>query len=488
MAAKWTRSDLKGLRVFILDDDVALVRLIEKELEGFGLEIQVAHSLGQARSSFGRFAADLAISDINLPDGNGLEMVREWKGSHPDMPVILMTAHGAIDSAVTALRLGAYDYLQKPFAMEDLIAALVRAAEVGQLRKKVQLYEGKEKAPEAFQIVGQAPATQKLRSILERVARSRADTVLLLGESGSGKELAARALHLWSSRVAQPFVEINCASIPETLLESELFGHEKGAFTDARDRKPGLFELARDGTVFLDEIGEMPLKLQAKLLRIIEYKRYKRLGGTKDLEFTGRIVAATHRRLEEEVSEGRFREDLFYRLDVIPIVIPPLRERKEDLPELAAYFLKNLAQQLELPCPRLGPDALEELKAHSWRGNVRELKNVLQRALILHQPTLISADMLEIRDRAPLSLGSPTAVETAKTPPESPSPAVSLSTFHLPAEGIKLEELERSILEQAMEAARFNQTKAAQLLGITRHTLRYRLEKFGLLELPSRSE
>lgn len=485
----YTFADLKGLRVFLLDDDDGLARLIEKELADKGLHVKRANSLGQARAYFPRFAADLAISDINLPDGNGLDMVKEWRKSHPEMPVIFITAHGQIDSAITALRLGAYDYLQKPFATEDLLAAILRAAEVGHLRRRIQQLESKEKPLEPFQIIGDSRPMERLRNTLRRVAESRADTVLILGESGSGKELAARALHEWSPRAAEPFVEVNCASIPETLLESELFGHEKGAFTDARDRKPGLFELARSGTVFLDEIGEMPIKLQAKLLRVIEYKRFKRLGGTRDLEFNGRIVAATNRRLEEEITEGRFREDLFYRLDVIPIVIPPLRDRKDDIPGLATYLLKNLAEKLEMPCPRLSAGARDELLRQRWHGNVRELKNVLQRTMILHQPKEIEADMLEIRNRESIRSDNDAANSVASPLPQAQQVQTqpqSLSQFVLPKEGVNLEDLERSILEQAMESARFNQTKAAQLLGITRHTLRYRLEKFGLLELHSK--
>ncbi len=476
-------SDIKGLKVFLLDDDVALAQLVSRELESRGLQVRTAHSLAQARVSFPKFAADLAISDINLPDGNGLELVREWRKSHPEMPVIFVTAHGAIDSAITAFRLGAFDYLQKPFVIEDLITALLRAAEVANLRRRIQLLESREKGYEPFDIIGSSLATEKLRKTLKRVAESKADTVLVLGESGSGKELAARALHEWSPRSSEPFVEINCASIPETLLESEIFGHEKGAFTDARERKPGLFELARGGTVFLDEIGEMPIKLQAKLLRVLEYRRFKRLGGTKDLEFNARIVAATNRSLEEEIVAGNFREDLFYRLDVIPIVIPPLRERKADIPDLTRYFVRKISLELGIHEPKLSPEIWKELDSYRWRGNARELKNVLKRCLVMHEPDVITPDLLEIRDRR--------VQETPKEEShEAPSVArveASDGRFVLPKEGINLEDFEKSILIQAMESARYNQTKAAQLLGITRHTLRYRLEKFGLVDVTGKS-
>jgi two-component system response regulator AtoC len=337
-----------------------------------------------------------------------------------------------------------------------------------------------------FNIVGDSEPMRRLKKIIRRVAESKADTVLVHGESGSGKELAARAIHEWSNRSSCPFVEVNCASIPEALLESELFGHERGAFTDAKERKLGLFEVAGGGTVFLDEIGEMPAKLQAKLLRVLEYRRFRRVGGTRDIDFQGRIVAATNRNLENEVINGNFRADLYYRLNVVPIVVPPLRERRPDIPQLVDHLLSRISAALGVNKPIVDEAALAELQNHSWPGNVRELKNTLQRSIIFNQPKIISSDVLEIDYADHLAAG--------QVPhSEAPRPALKLdslsdgfptaaSDFILPLGGIDLEDLEKRLLKEALERARFNQTKAARLLHVTRHTLRYRLEKFGLLE------
>lgn len=339
---------------------------------------------------------------------------------------------------------------------------------------------------EEFLIIGESEPMRKLKKILRRVAESKADTVLVHGESGSGKELAARAIHEWSNRSSSPFVEVNCASIPESLLESELFGHERGAFTDAKERKLGLFEVAAGGTVFLDEIGEMPAKLQAKLLRVLEYRRFRRVGGTRDIDFRGRIVAATNRNLETEVVNGNFRADLYYRLNVVPIVVPPLRERRADIPLLVDYLLSRISGALGVIKPSVDEAALIAMQEHSWPGNVRELKNTLQRSIIFNQPRVISSDALEIDYADHIQNG---LVDVAKI--EKPlinlqgmsvGCSVNQSEFILPSGGIDLEDLEKRLLKEALERSRFNQTKAAKLLHVTRHTLRYRLEKFGLLE------
>jgi two-component system response regulator AtoC len=487
---------LHDIRIFLVDDEDILAWSIETELKALGAEVLRAASVRQALERFPGFQADLAITDLRLPDGNGLDLLQKWRKEQPDLPVILITAHGAIDSAVTALRLGAFDYLQKPFDMKDLLAAVKRASEVAQLRQKVSRMEGREKTRDQVTIVGESAAIKSMRDRVQKVASSRANSALILGDSGTGKELAARAVHMWSDRATQPFVEINCASIPETLLESELFGFEKGAFTDARERKLGLFEMARGGTIFLDEIGEMPLKLQSKLLRALEYRRFKRLGGTKDIEFSARIVAATNRNLIEEVSAGRFRSDLFYRLNVLPIRIPTLAERKDDIPLLVDFFLKGLAEELGTPLCKCSAQAMEKLKSHNWPGNIRELRNVLQRAIVFHEPREITAAQIEIESmptQAPRLSAEPQrpALDGARVSAPAdihsdhddavPESQAIDSNFVLPETGVRLEALERSLLTQALEKARNNQTRAAQLLGISRHTLRYRLEKHGLL-------
>ncbi len=486
---------LQDCRVFVVDDEDILAWSIENELKSQGAEVARANSLRQALERFPSFHPDVAITDISLPDGNGLELLKKWRRDYPEMPIILITAHGAIDSAITALRLGAFDYLQKPFDLKDISAAVKRASEVASLRQKVSRMEGREKSLEPINIVGASGPMQEVRDRLRKVAASRTNTVLVLGESGSGKELAARALHDWSDRSSQPFVEINCASIPETLLESELFGYEKGAFTDARERKLGLFEIARHGTIFLDEIGEMPLKLQSKLLRALEYRRFKRLGGVKDIEFSARVVAASNRNLTHEIAAGRFRGDLYFRLNVIQVALPALRDRRDDIPELCQHLIAKIAAELEIKPKELSASALKLLNNHNWPGNVRELRNILQRALVLHDTPGIEADQIEI-ECIPEGVSLPENAQLYSNPAvaskvgdRAGATAFTAAngeeqmrqSFRLPIDGVALDDLEKSLLVQALERTRHNQTKAAQLLHISRHTLRYRLEKYGLI-------
>lgn len=483
---KLPRHTLAGTRILIVDDEEILAWSIETELKANGADVLSCNTLRQALEGFHSFNPDLAICDLRLPDGSGMELLKKWRFEKPDMPIILITAHGAVESAVDALRLGAFDYLQKPFDLKALVAAVNRGAELSFLRQKVSQLTGHEVVREPLQIIGDSPAMRRVRGQLERIARSKASTVLILGESGTGKELAARAIHDWSERAAQPFVEINCASIPENLLESELFGYEKGAFTDARDRKLGLFELAQNGTIFLDEMGEMPMKLQTKLLRALEYRRFKRLGGTKDISFSARIVAATNRNLLEEIQAKNFRSDLYYRLSSLPVYLPPLRERMEDLEALTVFFIAKIAHDLGFEVPHLSLAAREKLKNHSWPGNMRELKNVLERALVFHAPTEILAHHIELD--AVVDISMPSVVLTPHFAGESLMqrqdlrPGAISSTMQLPEQGINLEDLERDLLLQALERARNNQTKAAELLGISRHTFRYRLEKHGIIK------
>lgn len=474
---------LHDTKIFVVDDEDILAWSLETEFRALGAEVMRAGSVRQALERFPGFGADVAITDIRLPDGNGLELVKKWRKDNPDLPIILITAHGAVDSAITALRLGAFDYLQKPFDLKDLTAAVKRAAEVAHLRQKVSRLEGSERTQEPVHIIGNATETNMMREQLLRVAQSRANTALITGESGTGKELAAQALHEWGDRAGQPFVEINCASIPENLLESELFGYERGAFTDAKDRKLGLFEMAKAGTIFLDEIGEMPQKLQAKLLRALESRRFKRLGGTKDIEFSARIVAATNRNLLSEVAAGRFRGDLYYRIGALPIRMPPLRDRLDDIPELVKFFVDDIARELDVAAPKVGESALKVLRQHSWPGNIRELRNVLQRAIVFKQPSILTGEHIEIESIPACAPGQMFQDDYgANGLPVSRVLNEATNAFSLPPSGVNLEDLERSLLTQALQRAHHNQTKAASLLGITRHTLRYRLEKHGLLD------
>jgi DNA-binding NtrC family response regulator len=482
--AKLPRNALNGTRVLIIDDEEMLAWSIETELKANGADVLSCNSLRTALENFQSFSPDLAICDLRLPDGSGMELLKKWRVEKPDMPIILITAHGAVESAVDALRFGAFDYLQKPFDMKALVAAANRGAELSSLRQKVSQLTGHEVAREPIRMIGDSPAMKRIRTQLERVAKSRSSTVLILGDSGTGKELAARAIHEWSERANSPFVEINCASIPESLLESELFGYEKGAFTDARDRKLGLFELAQNGTIFLDEIGEMPMKLQTKLLRALEYRRFKRLGGTKDISFSARIVAATNRNLLEEIQSKNFRSDLYYRLSALPVYLPPLRERMEDLDALADFFVQRVAGELGAETPRLTAAAREKLRSHAWPGNMRELKNVLERAIVFYGTPELESQQIELdtyiepNPTPSVQAQSPITINGAQSRP-------NLSAQHpmiLPEKGINLEDLERDLLLQAMEQTHNNQTKAADLLGISRHTFRYRLEKHGIIK------
>lgn len=479
--ARTQKQACSGSKVLLVDDEEILVWSIETELRANGVDVLSCGSLRQALESFPSFNPDLVICDLRLPDGSGMELLKKWHVEKPDMPIILITAHGAVESAIDALRFGAFDYLQKPFDLKTLLATVNRAAEMSFLRQKVRQLTGRIATRAPLNIMGESAAMKRIKFQLDRVAKSRANTVLLLGESGTGKELAARAVHEWSDRVDMPFIEINCASIPENLLESELFGYERGAFTDARERKLGLFEIAQDGTIFLDEIGELPMKLQTKLLRALESRRFTRLGGTKEISFNARIVAATNRNLLSEIGKGNFRADLYYRLSALPIVLPPLRERMEDLPLLLEFFLEQLSKELQLQKPSLEPDAVHYLKTHSWPGNLRELRNTLERSMIFLEKASISAEDITIDD---------VTVTVATEREESLSVAavvaqqsVGLSAlFKLPKQGVNFDDLERELICQALERAHNNQTKAAELLGMSRHTLRYRLEKHEIAQ------
>lgn len=515
---------LEGSRILLVDDEELLAWSIETEFKSHGADMISAHSLKMAIEAFPRHQPDLVICDLRLPDGSGLELIKKWRTEKHEIPIILITAHGGVQSAIDALRLGAFDYLQKPFDMKSLLAAAKRATELSRLRAKVHSLTGQERPNRKLNIVGQSPKVKKLVRDLKAVASSHCSTVLILGESGTGKELAARAVHEWSKKARMPFVEINCSSIPAGLLESELFGYEKGAFTDARDRKLGLFEMAGEGTIFLDEIGEMPLNLQAKLLRVLESRRFKRLGGTKDIFFQSRIVAATNRDLLEEIKLDRFRSDLYYRIHTLPIVLPALRERIEDVPELSSFFIKQLAEELQLNEPELTSDAIQKLSNHAWPGNIRELRNVLERSMVLSPSTVIRASDINFdqnifsKTLLPPELSSKSFFDNARAGEISPnsyeleprkltseplqkssrsfrSQGAFLETedqgglnldhlrqdWQLPAGGINLEELEKKLIEQALDRTQNNQTRAAALLGISRHTFRYRLEKHKIL-------
>ena len=443
--------------VLIVDDEELVRWSLRERLRKDGYTVLESGTVASAMEKLTP-AVDLVLLDQRLPDGDGLTLLRQIKESSPDTLVILMTAFSTVENAVAAMKHGAYHYLNKPFNLDDVSAVVEKALETSRLRREVRMLRGSQSRDYGFDaIIGSSSAMVEAKSLLERIAASPATTVLLTGETGTGKDLAAKAIHFNSERASKPFVNITCSALPEQLLESELFGHERGAFTDARQQKRGLLETADGGTVFLDEIGEMTPGLQAKLLRFLEDRTFKRVGGLNDIRVDVRVIAATNRSLDDEVRAGRFREDLFYRLQVMPVRLPPLRERVGDIRLLVAHYIDRYNREFRKRVRGLQPGAQAMLDQYRWPGNVRELRNAIERAMLLADHGLLGAE-----DFATLS--------KAATP----------ATFRLPPEGVDLETVERQLVIQALQRAGGNQTQAGHLLGINRDQVRYRIEKFGL--------
>ena len=452
---------MAGERLLVIEDDPLLLTVLAERMRREGLEVTLASTLAEARAAVDAADFDVVLADLRLPDGESLALLGEQ--APRGAAWVMMTAHATVSSAVEALKLGAKDYLEKPFSLDRAVATVRQALELTALRREVAaLRDGSSRA--GTTVIGESGAMKKVFELVERLAAVDATTVLIEGESGTGKGAIAQALHRLSRRGGGPFVNVTSSSLPEALMESELFGHEKGAFTDARTAKRGLVELADGGTLFLDEVGELTPGVQAKLLRFIEEKTFRRLGGTRDLVVDVRIVAATNRDLAGEVAAGRFRADLFYRLRVIPVTLPPLRERREDIVPLVKHFTAHFNREFGKRVQAVAPEAQAKLTAYAWPGNVRELRNVIERAVLLADGPVIG-----LRELAP-----------EVTAPPAPAGGGGGATALAP-DGVKLGDVERRLLVEALERARGNQSRAAELLGLSRHQVRTRMRRYGLL-------
>ena len=453
--------------VMIIDDDESVRTALTKRLEQDGCRVQASPTVSEGLTRLRETSPDLLLLDYRLPDGDGLALLEKIRRRQPDLPVVMMTGFSNVEIAIRAMHAGAYDYISKPFSLDQMMLIVHKALEAKHLRSQVQRTAARPSEQFGFdRLAGRSPRILETLRLLRQLAESEAKTVLLQGESGTGKDLAAKIIHYNSPHAAQPFMNITCTALPEPLLESELFGHEKGAFTDARREKQGLFELADGGTIFLDEIGDMPASLQAKLLRFIEEKTFRRVGGTVDIQVDVRIIAATNRILRTLVEQSRFREDLFYRLNVFPITLPPLRERAEDIPRLAEYFIDHYNREFHKNVAGLDAAALAVMQTHPWPGNIRELRNVIERAMLMSQGGFLTTADLPPEFQTP-----------GRAAQTSPEPGVSI---HFGPEGIDIRHVERLLVEKALEQTRGNQSRAAALLKISRDQLRYRIQKYGL--------
>ena len=444
--------------ILVVDDEALIRWSLTERLKSEGYDVLEADT-GQAALDKLPEGVDLVLLDYRLPDTDGVTVLRKIKEFDQDILVVLLTAYASVETAVEAMKLGAYHFANKPFNLDEVAATVERALETTRLRREVRQYRSNAARPYSLQrIVGGSATITALRTLVARVAVSPSSTVLLTGESGTGKDLVAKVIHYTSDRASRPFMNITCSALPEHLLESELFGHERGAFTDARMQKRGLLETADGGTVFLDEIGEMTPGLQAKLLRFLEEKSFKRVGGSHDIRVDVRVVAATNRHLEEDVAKNRFRSDLFFRLNVLPLAMPALRTHPEDIPLLVEYFIDGFNAEFRKRVRGVTPGAQSILQQYGWPGNVRELRNVIERAMLLSD-----SNQLQAGDFPSLS------------------GAVSAGNeFQLPATGVDLDQLERSLVIQALRRSGGNQTRAGSLLGLNRDQIRYRIEKFDL--------
>jgi DNA-binding NtrC family response regulator len=457
------------VNILIVDDEAFIRENLERILAEDGYRPFSTESGAEAVKKVSEEDVDLVLLDLNLAGKSGLDVLRELKEVDPEVLVIIITGYGTVESAVEALKMGAYDYMKKPFKADAIRLIVKLALETQSLRREVRHLRRDAKDKDLLNsadMVGSSPALLQVYRQIREVSKHETATVLITGESGTGKELVARGIHNLSPRKERPFVEINCGSLPFNLLETELFGHERGAFTDAKNRKIGLFEESNGGTIFLDEIGEMDMNLQVKLLRVLEDRKIRRLGGNRNIDIDARVIAATNRNLKEAIEDKTFREDLYYRLNVFPIHISPLRDRREDIPPLLDYFIKRFSREFNKRIREISRDALDLLMRYHWPGNVRELRNVVERICIMHNAEVIKPDFLpgEIWGEAPRR--------------EAPC------SYDIPPEGIMLEEMigeiEKDLIEKAVRITGGNVAKTARLLNVPRGTLRYKLEKYGV--------
>ena len=442
--------------ILLVDDDASLLRVTEYNLSSAGFKVVSAKSGKEGVEAFQNNQPDLVISDVQLGDMDGIELLKQFKEQAPDVPVIIITAFGSIKMAVQAMHLGAFTFITKPFDRDTLRLSCVKALELRKLRHQTKALT--KEVNRLTGVEGMETANSAMKELLDtalRVAESDA-TVLITGESGTGKEVLARLIHRNSTRSNDSFIGINCAAIPENLIESELFGHTKGSFTGAIKNRKGRFQSAHGGTLFLDEIGDLRAEMQVKILRAVQEKKVEPLGSDHSEDVDVRIIAATNRDLQSDIRNGRFREDLYYRLSVIPLHLPPLRDRQEDIPALVRHFLRRNNAPIDVT---LSKEAMEKLQFYQWPGNIRELQNVIERCVILRKTNLIDADDIQLPD-------------------SKPSP--SSDALHIPPDGISLEEVEKGLITKALHMSKGNRSQAARLLKIPRHVLIYRLEKFDI--------
>lgn len=459
-------------KLLVVDDEELIRWSLRKEFGKEGFDVLTASTANEGIDCYKNNHPDIVLLDVKLPDMNGFEVLKALKQINSDVIVIIITAFGGVESAVSAIKAGAYDYIEKPFEFQSVKITMNRALETVRLKKEVVELKKKESGGYSFdRFITRSPSMLEILSLAKKVASTDCSTVLIQGESGTGKDLLAKIIHCESSRALNPFIEISCTALPETLIESELFGFEKGAFTDAKNAKKGLFEIAEGGTVYLDEIGDVKPSMQVKLLRVLEEKTFKHIGGSKDISLDVRIIAATNRKLEAEVEKGNFRQDLFYRLKVLPVNIPPLRERKDDIIPIAWSIISQLNIEFKKDIRHLSKEAEELLVKYHWPGNVRELRNVIERIMILSEADTILPDHL------PLEIKKPPANHAEINDDNEMEKRFCIT---IPKEGLDLAEVEKSYIKQALNTANGNQTKAARLLNISRDTLRYRMQKLGV--------